>query len=1371
MAVKIIKKVGTFGQHLGGGFVRTVTGAAWQYMLLPDQPCVKDASTWEQREQAARPMFGILQALADMTPHLTTAGRKANEGFYRQVHILAINASLKYQPSPTLDETNRIRLAREFGDLVEHDRFTLFGVRLNTGGQKEDWKTKTLDIIERLTSASDWEKDEAFDADRNRILDILTSNGCTYPSDMQMQRAFSWWPTTRKPETMPVLIEHQHMHTFPNYKSSYLGQHLEETLLDCDTWTNRIQGSYPLTILTLGAIPWQGQDERTTPNTDWAARMLASVPSGGAGAVALSVRGLVEPGELSREQIDKDKQKVVDKVIEQANSGYKQNLEVAQDLNLASDVYGRDGHPYPTLVKTHTHVAIPQIVEHVDALGYPGVVEANFDRQYQAWEDMQIGSEGTLEYNPSPCFWPAPILAYAGLNGRAFTGDDTGRGLETDLPGALIGMTESDRQPAYDSPFRASIQHRQPFSLCVGSTGSGKQLSLDTLLPVPPQPRFPDGGLVELGSLEEGDLVYGRDGRAYPILRLHPINTRDVFEITFSDGQVVKAGGEHQWGVWSHAARNHPRRAKHVRSLERRRMVETMQGELLARAETVPAGTLWGTARVWDEIKDTLAPLDIKDGTAWVSNTMRFEDVPKHKAPVDSKARPRGRFVEADALCDWLESTKTSAFGWGKWLARLDDLRALDRPVGARDLSERLGVSRPTAKQILRDCNLDYVEPEHHVQRLGVAYDARQALVAVSSRIGARYRDDPDGDGMQVTTTREMLEEGLTTGGGAAQWAVHAAEPIQGERMGLPLDPWCLGAWLADGHKRDGSITSNPDNGDLDYAVSRFREAGFDVHQYGTRKTIGVQGLAPILKKMGVLGNKHIPEPYFHASMEQRLELVRGLLDQDGTIGPNGSIEFTQSADHRPIMDGLVRLLRSLGVIVHEPRFTASGCTSDGERHECQGRWRVTFTTDKPVFGLDRKRRLLPSGLRQTAQWLYVKDIRPVRDCPNRCLTVDSPDHQFLIAGSIPTHNTRLGLHLASQWGRLPDPETGNLIPVVFSDPKPNSDDFTPFVKSRGGRIVRLDSKNAVGLLDPLRCIPDSMWDMQLQTSVEMLSQITGANRSEEMALTSIVAYGHSHGADCLGECVDLAWKAYHGRLPDGDRVAPLVDDLKPVLDRLVVSDPLMPLIYATRHGGVKLSVSSGMTLISAGTLNIITEKEVESAPTAVQRWVCRMVAMGASCLICGRNGMFVCDEAWSLLLDDFGRSVVNRMGRLGRAQHYMALFLSQKADEFVDAGIQEYTSRVYCMALGARNEGEGRDSQAQAACRLMNQPLDGRMHERMMHDRVIDPDSRQPDYESLYALTDPNDGHLLRGSIAYVASGDAGPAIPVEIRVADSLA
>ena len=120
----------------------------------------------------------------------------------------------------------------------------------------------------------------------------------------------------------------------------------------------------------------------------------------------------------------------------------------------------------------------------------------------------------------------------------------------------------------------------------------------------------------------------------------------------------------------------------------------------------------------------------------------------------------------------------------------------------------------------------------HGASILRTVWDTRLALAAIADRIGGRYAGDLDaGHGEQVVTTREMLDEGLLTSIGQANWAIRATAPVEGVETDLPLDPWCLGAWLADGNANEGAITSDPSNGDLDHVIRRFEDAGFEVRR------------------------------------------------------------------------------------------------------------------------------------------------------------------------------------------------------------------------------------------------------------------------------------------------------------------------------------------------------------------------------------------------------------------------------------------------------------------------------------------------------------------------------------------------------------
>ena len=70
-----------------------------------------------------------------------------------------------------------------------------------------------------------------------------------------------------------------------------------------------------------------------------------------------------------------------------------------------------------------------------------------------------------------------------------------------------------------------------------------------------------------------------------------------------------------------------------------------------------------------------------------------------------------------------------------------------------------------------------------------------------------------------------------------------------------------------------------------------------------------------VLRNLNLLNEKHIPENYLHGSVEQRYELLRGLMDSDGCVDLNGRCEFTQSyKKHNKLLKDISILLDSLGI-------------------------------------------------------------------------------------------------------------------------------------------------------------------------------------------------------------------------------------------------------------------------------------------------------------------------------------------------------------------------------------------------------------------------------------------------------------------------
>ncbi len=164
------------------------------------------------------------------------------------------------------------------------------------------------------------------------------------------------------------------------------------------------------------------------------------------------------------------------------------------------------------------------------------------------------------------------------------------------------------------------------------------------------------------------------------------------------------------------------------------------------------------------------------------------------------------------------------------------------------------------------------------------------------------------------------------------------------------------------------------------------------------------------LRTLGLLGNKHIPVQYLRASTAQRRELLAGLLDTDGTVTSNGSVQL--AVTNRRLAEDVHELVLSLGY-----RCSMTTKRVLGRREDSSTCYMVNFTTTDQVFRLPRKQQVHQGRLRhhpQRTRWRYIVDVRPVPSVPVRCVQVDSADHLYLAGrGMIPTHNSTLALDLA----------------------------------------------------------------------------------------------------------------------------------------------------------------------------------------------------------------------------------------------------------------------------------------------------------------------------------------------------------------------
>lgn len=148
----------------------------------------------------------------------------------------------------------------------------------------------------------------------------------------------------------------------------------------------------------------------------------------------------------------------------------------------------------------------------------------------------------------------------------------------------------------------------------------------------------------------------------------------------------------------------------------------------------------------------------------------------------------------------------------------------------------------------------------------------------------------------------------------------------------LSLNPYFLGLWLGDGNSNNSSITNeDPEIIDFvtEYSTSMKDKVFVPFYNRRGKKAITMvihkleledsnlskshnksSNIGKYLKDLNLLRNKHIPHTYKVASVENRLQLLAGLIDSDGYQHSN-CYEIMQK--NKQLADDICFLVRSLG--------------------------------------------------------------------------------------------------------------------------------------------------------------------------------------------------------------------------------------------------------------------------------------------------------------------------------------------------------------------------------------------------------------------------------------------------------------------------
>ncbi|MFG2958646.1 helicase-related protein [Streptomyces sp. NPDC048291] len=267
------------------------------------------------------------------------------------------------------------------------------------------------------------------------------------------------------------------------------------------------------------------------------------------------------------------------------------------------------------------------------------------------------------------------------------------------------------------------------------------------------------------------------------------------------------------------------------------------------------------------------------------------------------------------------------------------------------------------------------------------------------------------GQAPKVMTTREIRLDTFRANG-SSKWYLPVATPVDlGGDSGLPMDPYLFGLLLGDGSFRHNLRLSTIDEEIRDAVATEVaphcrlvpvKGSRCDYTIQLTERAGGVRNpVIQALRELHLWGrtshDKFIPDDYKNTSVKNRLAVLQGLMDTDGTIHADGMSASFCSAS-RTLADDVAWLVRSLGgrarVLPKSSAFNVS----------------VALPAEYPPFRLSRKAARVRSRPKYDTFRRGIRAVEYVGQKPVQCISVAHPSHAYVTDHFTVTHNTMVAL-------------------------------------------------------------------------------------------------------------------------------------------------------------------------------------------------------------------------------------------------------------------------------------------------------------------------------------------------------------------------
>lgn len=271
----------------------------------------------------------------------------------------------------------------------------------------------------------------------------------------------------------------------------------------------------------------------------------------------------------------------------------------------------------------------------------------------------------------------------------------------------------------------------------------------------------------------------------------------------------------------------------------------------------------------------------------------------------------------------------------------------------------------------------------------------------------------------EIKSTKQLMND-LTFGNtiklrskviGEYKWDIRLPNPIEMCEQQVPLDPYILGLLIGDGSFRNAITYSTADLELIEYIKKALPEYDIKLEIEGAKynnkcDTYRINSLQDKIRQTGLYKvlahDKFIPDVYKYNSIENRIAIIQGLMDTDGSCSvdkKSGTSRSTYSTVSLRLANDIKEIISSLGGLCSVKEGFVKYKDGLNKYYALEVRL-PGFKHFRLKRKLDRQNDRKIGDLKRT-----IVNIEKISVGNARCITVSNTDGLFLTDNCIITHN------------------------------------------------------------------------------------------------------------------------------------------------------------------------------------------------------------------------------------------------------------------------------------------------------------------------------------------------------------------------------